>query len=75
MPFSNDKTKMHTDVCSYCSICGKIGGRVKDSIVDPEGRPPYMISFCRDEEIYEKYKDKLPVFEVDSFFEKFVKLK
>ncbi len=76
MPFSNDKTKFHTEVCSYCSICGKIGEKVKDSIVDFGNQKPFMISFsCRGEEIYEKYKDKLPVFETEGFFDKYVKLK
>ena len=33
-PFSfAGKNNMHTQLCSYCTICGKIGDRLKDSIV------------------------------------------
>ena len=74
--------KIHTSLHSYCTICGKIGDRFKDdkSIVKnyrrtvdtPIGKCYQLIS---DEELYEKYHDKLPVFFVEDIFkEKYVDL-
>lgn len=71
-----------TSLKSYCSICGKIGDRFKEdkSIVKdyrctvdtPIGRCYQMIS---NEELYEKYHDKLPVFFVENVYkEKYVNL-
>ena len=63
-----------TSLRSYCTICGKLGDRfdenksiVKDYI--REVNSP-------DEELYEKYHNKLPVFFVEDIFkEKYVNLK
>ena len=62
---------------SYCTICGKIGDRFKEnkSIVKdyrrtvdtPIGKCYSLIS---DEELYEKYYDKLPVFFVEDIYKK-----
>lgn len=73
------KNYTKTGLYSYCAICGKIGNRFKEdkSIINdftdtPTGRCYSIIS---DEELYEKYYDKLPVFFVEDIFkEKYVDL-
>lgn len=68
-PFTfGGRVRMSTYACSYCTICGKIGGKVKDSIIVQE-HPLYSGS---SDELFEKYKDKLPVFELNDFSEKYV---
>ena len=79
------KTCLNTGLYTYCTICGKINERfeenksiVKDYIKEVNS----PISKCKcysrisDEELYEKYNDKLPVFFVDDIYkEKYVDLK
>lgn len=78
----NKPTTLITSLGSYCIICGKIGDRFKEdkSIVKdyrrtvdtPIGK---CYSHIPDEELYEKYHDKLPVFFVEDIFkEKYVDL-
>lgn len=69
------KDKIHTSLYSYCTICGKIGDRFKEdkSIVKdyrrtvntPIGKCYQMIP---DEELYERYHNKLPVFFVEDYW-------
>lgn len=69
------KTHLNTGLYTYCTICGKINERFKEnkSIVKdyirtvdiPIGKCYSRIS---DEELYEKYHDKLPVFFVEDIF-------
>ena len=77
------KTHLNTGLYTYCTICGKINERFKEnkSIVKdyvrtvdtPIGKCYSRIS---DEELYEKYHNKLPVFFVEDIFkEKYVNLK
>lgn len=77
------KTHLNTGLYTYCTICGKINERFKEnkSIVKdyvrtvdtPIGKYYSCIS---DEELYEKYHNKLPVFFVEDIFkEKYVDLK
>lgn len=77
-----EKECIHTSLSSYCTICGKIGDKFKEdkSIVKdyrrtvdtPIGK---CYSLINDEELYEKYHDKLPVFFVEDIFkEKYVDL-
>lgn len=79
--YANNDNLM-TTLYSYCTICGKIGDRFKEdkSIVKdyrrtvdtPIGKCYSLIS---DEELYEEYHDKLPVFFVEDIFkEKYVNL-
>ena len=76
------KTCFNTGLYTYCTICGKINERFKEnkSIVKdyirevnlPIGKCYSRIS---DEELYEKYHDKLQVFFVDDIYkEKYVDL-
>lgn len=76
------KTCLNTGLYTYCTICGKINERFKEnkSIVkdyirevnSPIGRYYSRIS---DEELYEKYHNKLPVFFVEDIFkERYVNL-
>lgn len=76
------KTCLNTGLYTYCTICGKINERFKEnkSIVKdyirevnlPIGRCYSRIS---DEELYEKYHNKLPVFFVEDIFkERYVNL-
>ena len=77
-PFSFvGKTSIHTQLCSYCTICGKIGDKLKDSIVKDyiksELHNRRIISGTK---LYEQYHDKLPVFFVEDIYkEKYVNLK
>ena len=67
----NEKN-MSTYLCSYCTICGKIGDPLKESI---DGNIKRNINyFWSSDEIYEKYKDKMETFIVDSYFTKYVKI-
>lgn len=74
------KNSIHTQLCSYCTICGKIGDRLKDSIVknyiklELHSRRT-IYSVMSGTELYEQYHDKLPVFFVEDIFkEKYVDL-
>ena len=78
------KTHLNTGLYTYCTICGKINERFKEnkSIVkdyirevnSPIGKYK-CYSRISDEELYEKYHDKLPVFFVEDIFkEKYVDL-
>ena len=80
-----EKTCLNTGLYTYCTICGKINERFKEnkSIVkdyirevnSPIGKCKYY-SRISDEELYEKYHDKLPVFFVEDICkEKYVDLK
>ena len=75
---NNLMTCLHT----YCTICGKIGDRfkkdksiVKDYISTVNTSIGKCYSLITDEELYEKYHDKLPVFFVEDIYkEKYVDL-
>lgn len=77
-----EKERMHTSLSSYCTICGKISDRfkenksiVKDYIRTIDSSKGKYHSRIPDEELYEKYHDKLPVFFVEDIFkEKYVDL-
>lgn len=79
------KTHLNTGLYTYCTICGKINERFKEnkSIVKDyirEVNSPICKCKCysriSDEELYEKYHNKLPVFFVEDIFkEKYVDLK
>lgn len=79
-----EKERIHISLCSYCIICGKIGGIIKNSKYQKEIKAlqkqrqtgsNFWISLSG-EEIYKMYHDKLPVFFVDNIFtEKYVNLK
>ena len=75
-------TRTYISLYSYCIICGKIGDKFKEDksivkdyrrIVDtPIGK---CYSLITDEELYEKYHDKLSVFFVEDIYkEKYVDL-
>lgn len=79
-----EKERTHTSLSSYCTICRKIGGIIKNSkyqkeirVLQKQGQigSNFGISISG-EEIYEMYHDKLPVFFIDDIFkEKYVDLK
>lgn len=85
-PFSfAGKNSIHTQLSSYCTICGKIGEYLKSGKYSKEieslqkQRQEEDKHFCvisiSGEELYEKYHDKLPVFFVEDIFkEKYVDL-
>lgn len=80
-PYTNKVIK-HTSLCSYCVICGKIGDRfpedksiVKDYVreIDSLIKNYKHYSHISDEELYEKYHNKMPIFFVEDIFkEKYV---
>ena len=68
------KDRIQTHLCSYCIICGKIGDRVKDSIVKDYVKPELYgrgtsYSVMSGTELYEEYHNKMPVFFVKDMFE------
>lgn len=79
-----EKERIHTSLSSYCTICGKINERFKENksvVKDYIREVNSPIGKCKcysrisDEELYEKYHDKLPVFFVEDIFkEKYVDL-
>lgn len=78
-----EKERIHTSLSSYCTICGKIGGIIKNSKYQKEievsqeqnqTESNFWISISG-KEIYEMYHDKLPVFFVEDIYkEKYVNL-
>lgn len=76
------KTHLNIGLYTYCTICGKINERfkenksiVKDYIRTVDTPIGKYYSHIPDEELYEKYHDKLPVFFVEDIFkEKYIDL-
>ena len=76
-----ENDNLHTELSSYCSICGKIGDRfskeksiVEDKVIHkqlPNGLK--YTTHMSGEEIYEQYHDRLPVFYTE-FSDKYVDL-
>ena len=75
------KIKRHTGLTGYCTICGKMGS-VKNGKYETEleqlrkerqGDSKFYV-FISDEEIYERYHNKLPVFYIDDQFADYVVL-
>ena len=85
-PFSfAGNTSIHTQLNSYCTICGKIGGYLKNGKYTKEAEllqkqrqeedKHFRVISISGEELYEKYNDKLPVFFVEDIYkEKYVDL-
>lgn len=69
-----EKERIHTSLSSYCTICGKIGGIIKNSKYQKEIKALQkqpgnnFWESISGEEIYEMYHDKLPVFFVEDIF-------
>ena len=79
-------TSIHTQLNSYCTICGKIGGYLKNGKYTKEAEllqkqrqeedKHFRVISISGEELYERYHDKIPVFFVkDIFKERYVNLK
>ena len=67
------KNNIQTQLYSYCTICGKIGDRLKDSIVKDYIKSELhnrrtIYSVMSGTELYEKYHNKMPVFFVEDIF-------
>ena len=80
-PFSfAGKNNIQAQLCSYCTICGKIGDKLKDSIVRDYIKSELhnrrtIYSIMSGTELYEKYHNKMPVFFVEDIFkERYVNL-
>ena len=74
------KDCIQTQLCSYCTICGKIGEKLKDSIVKDYVRSEgysrgISYSVMSGIELYEEYHNKMPVFFVKDMFERYVNWK
>ena len=86
-PFSfAGNTSIHTQLNSYCTICGKIGGYLKNGKYTKEAEllqkqrqeedKHFRVISISGEELYEIYHDKIPVFFVEDIFkERYVNLK
>lgn len=69
----------HISLSSYCPICGKIGGVVKNSIVKNDSKVEnngkfYYHCYRSGKELYEEYGDRLPLFHINDFCDGFVDL-
>lgn len=67
------KNNIHIQLCSYCTICGKIGDRFKDSIVKDYIKSELhnrktIYSVMSGTDLYEQYHDKLSVFFVEDIY-------
>lgn len=72
-----EKDKIHTSLNSYCAVCGKIKGYLQNGKYHTEieklqkerqkGKP-YWVGIP-DEELYERYHNKLPIFFVENIWE------
>lgn len=75
------KNNLHTELSSYCSICGKLSDRFskEKSIVEDKTLHKQLpnglkyTTHMSGEEIYEQYHDRLPVFYTE-FSDKYVDL-
>ena len=86
-PFSfAGNTSIHTQLNSYCTICGKIGGYLKNGKYTKEAEllqkqrqeedKYFRVISISGEELYKRYHDKIPVFFVEDIFkERYVNLK
>ena len=76
-----EKDNLHTELSSYCSICGKIGDRFskEKSIVEDKTLRKQLpnglkyLTHMSGKEIYEQYHDILPVFNAE-FNDKYIDL-
>lgn len=75
------KTHINTILYGYCSICGKIGsvknGKYKTELKQLERQKQDNSNFLIDiseEEIYERYHNKLPIFYIEDSFANYVVL-
>ena len=79
-------TSIHTQLNSYCTICGKIGGYLKNGKYTKEAEllqkqrqeedKYFRVISISGEELYKRYHDKIPVFFVEDIFkERYVNLK
>lgn len=71
-----EKDKIYTSLSSYCAVCGKIKGylqngkyhtEIEELQKERQKGKPYWVEIP-DEEIYERYHDKLPVFFVENIW-------
>ena len=86
-PFSfAGNTSIYTQLNSYCTICGKIGGYLKNGKYTKEAEllkkqrqeedKHFRVISISGEELYERYHDKIPVFFLEDIYkEKYVDLK
>lgn len=76
------KNHLNTRLYTYCTICGKIGDKLTENISIVKDYTRIIntsIGKCYsripDEELYEKYHDRLPVFFIENIYkEKYVDL-
>ena len=79
-------TSIHTQLNSYCTICGKIGGYLKNGKYTKEAEllqkqrqeedKHFRVISISGEELYKRYHDKIPVFFLEDIFkERYVNLK
>ena len=80
------KTCLNTGLYTYCTICGKIGGYLKNGKYTKEAEllqkqrqeedKHFRVISISGEELYERYHDKIPVFFLEDIFkERYVNLK
>lgn len=77
-----EKERIHTSLSSYCIICGKIGGIIKNSKYQKEIKALQkqrqtgnnFLESISSEEIYEMYHDKMSIFFLEDIFAKYIDL-
>ena len=71
---------VHITLGSYCTVCGKIGKILKDGVAkELDDRRllngiGYLSSIFLQEDLYEKFHDRLPLFHVEDIWEDYVDL-
>lgn len=71
-----EKDKIHTSLSGYCAVCGKIKGylqngkyhtEIEELQKERQNGKPYLVGIS-EEEIYERYHDKLPIFFIEDYW-------
>lgn len=73
--YKNSEEKV-TKIKSYCIVCGKLNEMLKNSIAynKDEKYPQEYLFKHTSEEIYENFKDKMPIFQIKNWTQNFVNL-
>ena len=77
--YIHDKEWMVTELKTYCTICGKVYDKAKNSIVTDYMTPVYTslgryYHILSSEELYDRYHDKMPVFYKDDDYNGYINL-
>lgn len=77
--YYHEKEWVTTSLKTYCTICGKIHYKAKNSIVTDyitlvATSPQRLYHILSSEELYDRYHDKMPVFYKDDYYNGYINL-